>query len=44
MHGSRGGSRAPSPLPFLEFAEFVKKKKKHEHSKVIKVITLEIKF
>lgn len=42
MHGSRGGSRAPSPLPFLEFAEFVKKK--HEHSKVIKVITLEIKF
>lgn len=43
MHGSRGGSRAPSPLPFLEFAEFVKKKQ-HEHSKVIRVITLEIKF
>lgn len=36
------GPEPPPPLPFLEFAEFVKKK--HEHSKVIKVITLEIKF
>lgn len=41
MHGSRGGSRAPPPLSGICR---VRKKKSHEHSKVIKVITLEIKF